>query len=698
MNVRDLFVSMVALTAGCAAAGGGEGEEAGAFRVERIEAAVDGTPYFVSGELGRIAPQLAPRLGSVEGAAEAIAGALPAIASTLRVPAADLVARRVDHDQIGMTHLRMAQRKNGLRVVGGDVVLHLAADGAIRSVNSTARDRALDATPAIGADAAARLAVQATEGNTEARRSELTYVVATGDGELYLAWEVEVAGKGGLLLVDHVYVDALTGQIVDRRPQVFTARSRRILDGGGQPYPVLFAPQIGSESNPPASDAVARAAFDNTGATYDCYQALFQRDSYNAAGAALSSVVHVVFQTQSGSTTGNNAAWVQLLGQMAYGDGDGDFMTPLAYGYDVTAHELTHAVTSSTANLAYQNESGALNEGMSDIMAAVCESWRDRAVSADTWLVGEDIFTPATSGDALRYMADPTVDAPMYPPDLGGSRDYYPDRYTGSSDNGGVHLNSGIPNLAFYLLVTGGRHPRGKTDVKVPGIGMERAGQIFYDALTHRFTANTTLAQARVATEQAATALYSGCTRTAVSAAWAAVGVGNAPPPDAVAPTTEIVSPADGAKVQPGFQVQVNAADDQCILKVELSIDGALVQTVTAPPFTFTTDAALAPGSHTIQVTTYDASNQTADTATVTLGGGGGGGDGGDDDGGGGVCTANDQCGDGETCQGGACLPAGEPLGCGCTTHDSRGAAGALALLFAIAASLRRRGRSRRAA
>jgi vibriolysin len=88
---------------------------------------------------------------------------------------------------------------------------------------------------------------------------------------------------------------------------VFTARSRRILDGGGQPYPVLFAPQIGSESSPP-TDAVARAAFDNTGATYDCYQALFQRDSYNASGAALSSVVHVVFQTQSGSSTGNNAA------------------------------------------------------------------------------------------------------------------------------------------------------------------------------------------------------------------------------------------------------------------------------------------------------------------------------------------------------------------------------------------------------
>jgi hypothetical protein len=214
-------------------------------------------------------------------------------------------------------------------------------------------------------------------------------------------------------------------------------------------------------------------------------------------------------------------------------------MAPLARAYDVTAHELTHAVTSATANLAYQNESGALNEGLSDILAAVCEAWRDGAISADTWLVGEDIFTPAIAGDALRYMDNPTADKDLYPEELGGSRDYYPERYTGTADNGGVHLNSGIPNLAFHLLVAGGTHPRSKTAVTVPGIGMEKAGQIFYRALTQRFTANTNLAQGRTLTEAAAEDLYPGCTKNAVAMAWAAVGVGAAPPADVTPPARD---------------------------------------------------------------------------------------------------------------------------------------------------------------
>lgn len=674
---------MIALGAGCAAGGLDSDDHGAGFRVDRMELSGDGLPYFVGGELGRIA---AP-IDDAARAPEALAGVLPAIADALRVPAADLLATRVERDEIGMTHVRLAQHKHGLRVVGGDVVIHATADGVVRSVSSTARDGAVDATPAISAADAVQLAIASTEGGAGAQRSELAYVISTGDGELYLAWEVEVVGGPGVLLHDVVYVDAHTGSVVDRRPQVFTARNRRILDGQGRTFPIIFPapPQVGTEGAPP-TEAIALAAYDNTGATYDCFQALFQRDSYNNAGAMLTSVVHVVFSTGGGGTSGNNAAWVQQLGQMVYGDGDGTFMTPLARAYDVTAHELTHAVTSATANLAYQNESGALNEGMSDILAAVCEAWRDQAISADTWLVGEDIFTPAVAGDALRYMANPTADASLYPPALGGSRDFYAERYQGTEDSGGVHLNSGIPNLAFHLLVAGGKHPRDKTPFTVPGIGMERAGKIFYRALTQGyFTANTNLTQARTATETVAQELYPGCTKDVVGTAWAAVGIGTAPPADAAPPTTEIASPADGARVTPGFQVQVNATDDRCILKVELSIDGNLVGTAIAPPFDFTTDVALAPGSHTIQVTTYDAGNQSTDTVTVTVGGG--------------ACTADDQCGGGETCESGTCQPAGPDTdgnpGCGCASGDGRGAAGSLVLVFATAFALRRR-RARR--
>ncbi|MFL6291331.1 MAG: M4 family metallopeptidase [Thermoanaerobaculia bacterium] len=182
---------------------------------------------------------------------------------------------------------------------------------------------------------------------------------------------------------------------------------------------------------------MAQAAHDYAGSTYDYYAARYGRDSLNNAGMTLISTVHY------GEV--NNAGWTGS--QMVYGDGDGSTFGPFSYGLDVVAHELTHGVTQYTSNLTYLGESGALNEAMSDIFGAATEAYF-RGLSSNTWKVGEDIYTPGTPGDALRYMNNPTLD--------GASRDYYPSRYTGSADNGGVHWNSGIANLAFYLIVQGG--------------------------------------------------------------------------------------------------------------------------------------------------------------------------------------------------------------------------------------------------
>jgi hypothetical protein len=218
---------------------------------------------------------------------------------------------------------------------------------------------------------------------------------------------------------------------------------------------------------------------------------------------------------------------------MVYGDADGVQSAPLGKSLDVTVHELTHAVTSSESNLTYSGESGALNEGMSDIFAAYCESWTKSWSATDpaVWMIGDDVWTPATAGDALRYMGNPTQD--------GSSKDYYPERYTGTSDNGGVHWNSGLANLAFKLLSTGGSHPRGKTTTVVTGVGVQQAGAIFYKANTDLFTAGTTFAQAKTYTEQAATAL--GYSAANVTKAWEAVGVGVAgPPPSGTALTNGI--------------------------------------------------------------------------------------------------------------------------------------------------------------
>ena len=659
-NLRGLLGSLIGLAAGCGVIGSEADDPSTSVRVDQVELADHGLPYLVRGDLGKVGP-----IADLAAAPQALAGVLPAIAETFGVPAADLVATRSERDELGMTHVRMAQQKNGLRVVGGDVIVHVDAEGTVRSVNGTARDGALPATPSISAEEATRIAVQASQEPVAATRSELTYLVANGDGELYLAWEVKVRGTGGALVNDLVYVDALAGSVIERHPRIYTAKNRVIKNGGGGVFPVANAPTIGTEGAPP-TDPVALAAYNNTGITYDCYKTLYNRDSYNAAGAILTSQVHVVFPTGGNPPTSpNNAVWSPDDAMMAYGDGDGTNMKQLAYSLDVTAHELTHAVTSATADLQYLNESGALNESMSDIMGAVCEAWADKAVTADTWLVGEDIWTPAVAGDALRYMTTPVRD--------NYSKDYYPERLLGTDDNGGVHGNSGISNLAFYLLSVGGKHPRAKTAYTVQGIGIDRAAAIFQRGLTTKFTPTTSFAQARTLLETSAQELYPGsCAKTAVSLSFAAVGVGAAVPADATPPTTAITAPANNASLKAGFQVQVNASDDQCINKVELLIDGALVQTLTAAPFNFTTDPNLAKGSHTIQVKTYDAFNASTANSTVEVTGpgtGAGTGGGAADDGG---------SGDGNDVTG------------GCSTGGN-GATGALALMLATMFALRRR-------
>jgi vibriolysin len=218
------------------------------------------------------------------------------------------------------------------------------------------------------------------------------------------------------------------------------------------------------------------------------------------------------------STNYVNAYWNSS--QMVYGDGNGTDSIELGKDLDVTVHELSHAVTDSESNLIYSGESGGLNESYSDIFSGVCESWsRGWAVDADIFKIGEDIWTPGTAGDALRYMDDPAND--------GVSLDFYGD-YAGQD----VHYSSGISNLVFALLSKGGTHPRGKTSINVAAIGPEKAGRIFYKANTDLFTASTTFEQAKTYTVQAAQALgYDAATVQAVTDAWLAVGVPPPPPP-----------------------------------------------------------------------------------------------------------------------------------------------------------------------
>ncbi|MEH7401429.1 M4 family metallopeptidase [Gottfriedia acidiceleris] len=249
-------------------------------------------------------------------------------------------------------------------------------------------------------------------------------------------------------------------------------------------------------------DAAAVDAHYFAGLTFDYYKNVFGRNSYDNKGGALKSSVHY-------SRNYNNAFWNGT--QMVYGDGDGTTFIPLSGGIDVVAHELTHAVTETSSNLTYQNESGALNEAISDIFGTLIEFYNNKNPD---YLIGEDIYTPKIAGDALRSMSDPT----KY-----GDPDNYANRYTGTSDNGGVHTNSGIINKAAYLIAKGGT----AYGVSVTGIGNDKLAQIFYRANTVYLTASSTFSQARAACVQAASDTYgaSSAEVTTVNKAFDAVGV-----------------------------------------------------------------------------------------------------------------------------------------------------------------------------
>ena len=674
MRLSGYLLAMMCV-GGCAASGDDPAQSAAVFHVDRIDRAKDGVPYYVHGTLGSAVSPIHD-LADVD---VALGGSLADVGRAIGLPSEQLVASRVSHDQIGMTHVIYAQRANDLQVVGGMVALHLAPDGTIIEVTTSARDvSALQPLPAITSSYAADLAQRATaDGASTASAPTLVYLIANAEGETHLAWQVEVTAQHRMQR-DRVFVDATSGLVVARHPQIYPVKDRAVFTGNGGVYPGVTPTLDGTEAAPP-TELVAKAAFDNTGITYDCYHDLFQRDSYDNAGAQLQSIVHVTFSDGSG----NNAFWDGQ--EMVYGDGDGNEFAPLARALDVTAHELTHAVTEATAGLVYQDESGALNEASSDIMAAVCEAHHLGSVSSKTWLVGEDIYTPSTPGDALRYMSNPSLDAPIYNGQV-QSTDYYPERITDPDfDFGGVHFNSGIANLAFYLMSQGGPHPRGKTPYTAIGIGIDKAGAIWQRALTQGyFTPNTTFAQARTATEQTAQELYPNTAKPAVALAWATVGVGTVPV-DSVPPVVHITAPTTGASVPAGFKVEATATDDQGVLRVDFSIDGAVVGSSTTAPYTLTTAASLAPGAHMIAATAYDAANHTTDSVTVTI----------IDPTCGGTCSAS------QTCQmtTGTCVdkPANEDPGSdgGCCSTSRDNAGGSLLLAFGTALAIRRRRRAR---
>jgi bacillolysin len=254
-------------------------------------------------------------------------------------------------------------------------------------------------------------------------------------------------------------------------------------------------------------DEVASDAHWGAEVTYDFYKVTFNRNSINNNGQKLLSYVHY-------NTNYNNAFWDGT--RMTYGDGNGTTYTPFT-ALDVCGHEISHGLTSNTANLAYMNESGALNESFSDIFGTTIEFFGRNG--AGNWKIGEDIM-PSAAG--LRNMALPKNFA---------NPNTYKGTYwvTNGTDNGGVHTNSGVQNFWYYLMCAGGSGTNDNAKVyNVPGVGMTKAAAIAYRNLTVYLTPNSQYADSRFYSIQATKDLFGTCAAEVkvTTNTWAAVGVG----------------------------------------------------------------------------------------------------------------------------------------------------------------------------
>ncbi|MBN2610213.1 MAG: M4 family metallopeptidase [Bacteroidales bacterium] len=248
------------------------------------------------------------------------------------------------------------------------------------------------------------------------------------------------------------------------------------------------------------NNPVAVSAHYNAGVAYEYYRQKHGRNSIDGNGGTIWSVVNVP-DVETGAPL-DNAFWNGRF--MYYGNGDVAFK-PLAGALDVAGHEMTHGVVENTANLIYEGEPGAINESMADIFGSMMDT--------EDWLIGEDVVKTAVySSGALRSMSDPHNGGSSLS-DNGYQPKHMDEKYTGTGDNYGVHINSGIPNHAFYLLAT--------------AVGKDKAADIYYRALDRYLTKSSQFIDLRLAVIQSATDIYgiSSAEATQAAVAFDAVGI-----------------------------------------------------------------------------------------------------------------------------------------------------------------------------
>ncbi|WP_407549879.1 M4 family metallopeptidase [Streptomyces sp. Pv4-95] len=464
-----------------------------------------------------------------------------------------LVVKDVIKDADGTTHTRYDRTYAGLPVLGGDLIVHTAKGGAIKSTTkSTGKSiKVASTTPKIAPQTAAKSAHGTAAKSIKAAKADAPApkkVVWAANGKPVLAYDTVVEGvqKDGTPSRLHVITDANSGKKLFQYDEIHTGKGESEYSGSvelgtskeGSGFTLTDADRGGHKTtnleNGESGDGKAftdeddawgtgkpddpqTAAVDahyGAAVTWDYYKTVHGRAGIKGDGKGAFSRVHY-------GDSYVNAFWDDSCFCMTYGDGEGN-KAPLT-ALDVAAHEMSHGVTSATANLTYSGESGGLNEATSDIFGTSAEFFAKNDKDPGDYLIGEKIDING-DGTPLRYMDKPSKD--------GSSQDNW-DSSTGGLD---PHYSSGVANHFFYLLsegsgakeIGGVKYDSPTADgKKVEGIGREKAEKIWFKALTEYMTSNTDYKAAREATVKAATDLYGadGAEVKGVEAAWTGVAV-----------------------------------------------------------------------------------------------------------------------------------------------------------------------------
>lgn len=506
-------------------------------------------------------------------------------------------------DELGIRHISACQVYKGIRIYGSESVLHASPQneiftGRINQVTGEINTTPLTNESRILSDIVKDLKNKTVYKDLTYKEKELLnysnpdfslVLYKKDDDQLTLTWEVEI--RPNFLERWKYFVNARTGEIINSYnitqsdgPYKATAIDlngiQRTIDTylEGTVYEMINASeamydpvrqegiiitldanntstsdldykQITSSNNTWNNPAAVSAHFNATTA-YKQFLSKFGRNSINGEGGDIISLINVA---EDDGSSMENAFW---NGKAAFYGNGGSSFKPLAGALDVTAHELGHGIVSSTANLEYTGQSGAINETYADIFGTMVDN--------EDWLVGEDIVRPASfPSGALRNMADPhntgnSINDPYWQPN------HISEMYLGDEDNGGVHINSGIGNYAYYLYAT--------------DITREKAEQVFYRALVYYLNKTSRFIDLRIAVIQAATDLYGSSSQEVSKAAEAFDNVGIY--------EDEQVNYAQDFPVNPGqnylLSYDTNESDPATLYKSSTSATGFVAMTNTA--------------------------------------------------------------------------------------------------------------------